>query len=270
MTKKMKKGVSVKEHVLDMINIMHDVTIHGEIINERTQVSIILESLSPAFKGFTTNYVMNKLSYNMTQLLNELQTYESLNKGSEKEGEANVADSNPSYSKAKTKKRKNGNGKNKEKDKNSKKPKKSSKSKENKNTKSFKKKTPKGTSFHCGVDGHQKRNCPKYLADLKEKKKGKFDLLVLEACLVEDNSSSWIVDSGATKHVCFSLQILSSTRKLADGEVTMRVGSGQIVSPAAVGTTRLEFEKNKFLVLENVYYIPGFSRNLISVSMLHE
>ena len=96
------------------------------------------------------------------------------------------------------------------------KPKKSSKSKENKNTKTSKKKTPKGTCFHCGEDGHWKRNCPKYLADLKEKKKGKFDLLVLEACLVEDNSSSWIVDSGATNHVCFSLQILSSTRKLAD------------------------------------------------------
>ena len=93
---------------------------------------------------------------------------------------------------------------------------------------------------------------------------------MLEACLVEDNSSSWIVDSGATNHVCFSLQILSSKRKLADGEVTMRVGSGQIISAAAVGTTRLEFEKNKFLILENVYYIPGFSRNLISVSMLHE
>ena len=150
------------------------------------------------------------------------------------------------------------------------KPKKSSKSKENKNTKTSKRKTPKGTCFHCGVDGHWKRNCPKYLADLKEKKKGKFDLLVLEACLVEDNSSSWIVDSGTTNHVCFSLPILSSTRKLADGEVTMRVGSGQIVSAAAVGTARLEFENNKFLVLENVYYIPGFSRNLISVSMLHE
>ena len=49
----------------------------------------------------------------------------------------------------------------------------------------------------------------------------------------------------------------------------MRVGSGQIVSAAAVGTTRLEFKKNKFLVLENVYYIPWFI-NIINVSMLHE
>ena len=72
MNTKMKKGVSVREHVLNMINLMHEAEIHGATIDERTQVSIILESLTPAFSQFTTNYVMNKLQYNMTQLLNEL------------------------------------------------------------------------------------------------------------------------------------------------------------------------------------------------------
>ena len=70
------------------------------------------------------------------------------------------------------------------------KPKKSSKIKENKNTKTSKRKTLKRTCFNCGENGHWIRNCSKYLADLKEKKTGKFDLLVLEACLVEDISSS--------------------------------------------------------------------------------
>ena len=72
MNAKMKKGVSVREHVLNMINTMHDAEIQGVTIDERTQVSIILESLTPTFFVFTTNYVMNKLQYNMTQLLNEL------------------------------------------------------------------------------------------------------------------------------------------------------------------------------------------------------
>ena len=67
MTTKMKKGVSVHEHVLYMINVMHEAEIHGAVINERTQVSIILESLTPAFFAFTTNYSMNKLEFNMTQ-----------------------------------------------------------------------------------------------------------------------------------------------------------------------------------------------------------
>ena len=36
-----------------------------------------------------------------------------------------------------------------------------------------------------------------------------------------------------------------------------------------MGVAHLNF-RNKFLVLNNVFFIPGFRRNLISVSMLHE
>ena len=63
--------------------------------------------------------------------------------------------------------------------------------------------------------------------------------------------------------------MLSSSRKLAEGDVTMRVGSGAIVSAKAVGEARLSF-RNKFLILNNVYFILGFKKNLIFVSKLHE
>ena len=36
----------------------------GATVDEKTQVSVILESLTPAFLPFTTNYIMNKLEYN--------------------------------------------------------------------------------------------------------------------------------------------------------------------------------------------------------------
>ena len=49
----------------------------------------------------------------------------------------------------------------------------------------------------------------------------------------------------------------------------MRLGSGEVVSATAVGEARLEF-RNNYLVLNNVYFIPGFRRNLISISVLHE
>ena len=86
---------------------------------------------------------------------------------------------------------------------------------------------------------------------------------------MEDDLSPWIVDSGATNHVCSSLQMFSSSRELADRDVTMRVGSGEVVSAKAMGVARLNL-RNKFLVLNNVFFILGFRRNLISVSMLHE
>ena len=90
LTTKMKKGSSVREHVLNMINLIHEAEIHGATVDEKTQVSVILESLTPAFLPFTTNYIMNKLEYNLTQLLNELQTFETISKTRSKEGEANV------------------------------------------------------------------------------------------------------------------------------------------------------------------------------------
>ena len=205
---------------------------------------------------------MNKLQYNMTQLLNELQTFEAISKTRPKEAEANVSEHNPSSSYgSKNKKRKNTQGGSRSQ------PKKGTKGKGKNNNPKNKK--PKGKCFHCKVKGHWKRNCNKYLSELKDKKKGKYDLLVLEACLVENDLSPWIVDSGATNHVCYSLQMLCSSRELADRDVTMRVGSGEVVLAKEMGFVSLNL-RNKFLVLNNVVFISGFRRNLISVFMLHE
>ena len=137
----------------------------------------------------------------MTQLLNELQTFEAISKTRPKEGETNVVEHKPSSSSSsKNKKRKSTQGES------GAQPKKGTKVKGKKNNPKDKK--PKGKCFHYGVEGHWKRNCNKYLSELKDKKKGKYDLLVSKACLVEDDLSPWIVDSGTTNHVCSSFQML--------------------------------------------------------------
>ena len=207
---------------------------------------------------------MNKLDYNVTQLPNELQTFEAISKTRTQKAEANVDETKASSSSNNKKKRKNNNGASAGRPK-----KKQAAPKASDKKKGSKEKKPKGKCFHCGVDGHWKRNCNMYLSELKEKKKGKFDLLVLEANLVEVDSQSWIIDSGSTNHICSSLQMFSSSRELANGECSMVVGNGADVSAVAVGAVRLELG-NKFLILNNVYCIPGFRRNLISVSKLYE
>ena len=54
---------------------------------------------------------MNKLQYNMTQLLNKLQTFEAISKTRPKECEANVVEHKPSFSSSsKNKKRNNTQG----------------------------------------------------------------------------------------------------------------------------------------------------------------
>ncbi|XP_075508105.1 uncharacterized protein LOC142544999 [Primulina tabacum] len=146
-----------------MVNYFTEAETHGATIDDGTQVSMILESLPPTFLQFKSNYVMNKLNYNMTQLLNELQTFEAIAIGKVQEGETNVVENKPSSSKSSLKRKNKWKGKGiQKKQKNWK----SSNDRKKGNTAK-----PKGKCFHCGIDGHWKRNCPKYLAGLKEKKK---------------------------------------------------------------------------------------------------
>ena len=104
----------------------------------------------------------------------------------------------------------------------------------------------------------------------KKKGKGKYDLLVLETCLVESDISTRVIDSRTTNHLCFSLWSLHKSRKLANEEYTMVFGIGARVSAKAVGEAKLQFATNKFLILRDVYFIPGFRINLIYVSKLNE
>lgn len=82
---KMKNGSSIHDHVLNMIVYLHEAEINSTIIVKATQLGIILESPSPQFKQckqfqqFKNNYDMNKMSWNVTELLNEWQNFESTN-----------------------------------------------------------------------------------------------------------------------------------------------------------------------------------------------
>ncbi|KAA0062925.1 gag/pol protein [Cucumis melo var. makuwa] len=67
--------------------------------------------------------------------------------------------------------------------------------------------------FHCNDDEHWKINCPKYLVKKKEKE-------------------------GATNHVCSSLQETSSIKQLEESEMTLKVGTGDVISARAVGNAK--------------------------------
>ena len=67
-------------------------------------MSIILTTLPKSFDQFKSNYVMNKLKFNLTQLLTDLTTFESMIKDNKsKTDEANVVE--PSSSGLKKRKR---------------------------------------------------------------------------------------------------------------------------------------------------------------------
>ena len=83
----MKSETPVRVHMLEVIALLNDMKIMRVLIDEETQVDMVLKTLSEYFDIFKLNYSINKLRYNLTELMKELQAVEALfsnvkNKGS--------------------------------------------------------------------------------------------------------------------------------------------------------------------------------------------
>ena len=81
-------------------------------------------------------------------------------------------------------------------------------------------------------------------------------------------SSSWVLDTGCGSHICNNVQGLRRSRALAKGEIDLRVGNGAKVTALSVGTYDLVLPSGLVLSLENCYYVPALSMNIISISCL--
>ena len=54
-------------------------------------------------------------------------------------------------------------------------------------------------------------------------------LNVVEACLVENYDDKWIVDSGVTNHVCYSLEWFKHNNPLRKGQRSLQLGNKECV-----------------------------------------
>ncbi|VFQ91643.1 unnamed protein product, partial [Cuscuta campestris] len=125
----------------------------------------------------------------------------------------------------------------------------------------------KGKCHHCGKAGHWRRNCKTYLTT--KKKEG--TTFSSEVYVIEVNmsiSSSWVLDTGCGSHICTTMQGLKQSRRLARGEIELRVGNGAPVAALAIGTYSLVLPSGLMLELNDCLYVPAISRNIISVSCL--
>ena len=121
--------------------------------------------------------------------------------------------------------------------------------------------------FFCKRKGHVKKDCPKFKKWLE--KKGNISSFVCYECnMVNVNINTWWIDSGSTIHIANSLQSMQNLRKLVGNELSILSGNKMGSPVEAIGTCTLTLDNGFVLVLERTFYVPSFSRNLISVSRL--
>ncbi|KAL4340022.1 hypothetical protein GQ457_08G034200 [Hibiscus cannabinus] len=77
-----------------------------------------------------------------------------------------------------------------------------------------------------------------------------------------DVQNSWIIDSGASRHVCYSKELFESLAPIPAGTILMP--NKTFVSVKFAGTIRLSAD----FLLKDVLYVPDFRFNLLAVSCL--
>ena len=137
--------------------------------------------------------------------------------------------------------------------------------------------TPKGTSskgicFHCGQDGHWKRNCKAYLESENKvacDAPSSSGIYAITANTVSLNNI-WVCDTSCGTYIWFDMQGLRDSRKLTKGESDQQSGNGARVTVVAIGTYVLNIPCVFFLNLEDCYYVPALTKNNLLVSCFEQ
>jgi len=84
------------------------------------------------------------------------------------------------------------------------------------------------------------------------------------------NVTKWVVDSGATKHICVNINTFTSYTSVGNGEEHVYLGNSRKTLVLGKGKVLLKLTSRKTLTLSNVLHVPSIKVNLISVVLLRK
>ncbi|KAL2932544.1 Retrovirus-related Pol polyprotein from transposon RE2 [Bienertia sinuspersici] len=76
--------------------------------------------------------------------------------------------------------------------------------------------------------------------------------------------NQWIIDSGATDHICYDLSLFHDYKDFQDMHNSITIADGQKVLIEHIGTIKF----SNGIVLNKVLHVPGFKYNLLSTHKL--
>lgn len=113
--------------------------------------------------------------------------------------------------------------------------------------------------FRCGKIGHIRSQCKN--GDSEKRRRD-------YACSLYDNrpkiATSWIMDSGATSHMCRNKLFFQS---LTESRQQIILASGESIFAEGIGDIKLQTSTTT-LTLRNVWYVPQLHSNFLSISKI--
>ncbi|KAI3679326.1 hypothetical protein L2E82_51458 [Cichorium intybus] len=243
----------VMEQYHEMLRILGQFSQHNLKMDEAISVAVIIDKLPPSWKDFKHTLKHKKEDLTLVQLASHLRIEESL--------KTQELDNNPK-----------GNNQ------------------IGKDDKSSNKKA-KLVCWGCNKPGHLKKDCrlckvnkdkdvgPSGSKDPDKQQGQKSDFIqnlkyvqnyvsvISEAFYVQDDDVAWWVDSGATSHVCKDLRWFKDYQPIEDGPV-VKMGNVATEPIKGLGSVLHNFTSGKLLSLDNVLYVPGIRKNLLSETVL--
>lgn len=151
----------------------------------------------------------------------------------------------------------------------------------NQNSATRKIQKPKVVCYVCGKLRHKAYQCNQRKGSVQAKPKSAMPtaniaetdnneiicaVTTVETNLVH-NLSEWILNSGASRHVCANKELMIDFEEVADGQCVF-MGNSSTAAIKGKGKILLKFTSGKILSLSNVLFVPSLRRNLVSSTLL--
>ncbi|GFY99053.1 hypothetical protein Acr_13g0004540 [Actinidia rufa] len=126
--------------------------------------------------------------------------------------------------------------------------------------------------FYCDQEGHIKRDCPKYKAQVQSSDTAATTVMAVDEdesdvllAASDDGKSDWVLDSGSAYHLCRDREVFS-TYAACEGRIWMANNTSSRV--VGRGSVRFRMADGRSVTLTELRHVPNLRKNLISIGML--
>ncbi|KAJ4717014.1 Retrovirus-related Pol polyprotein from transposon TNT 1-94 [Melia azedarach] len=246
---RMQEGMPLRDHLDQLNTILLELRNIDVKVEDEDAALILLVSLPLSYENFVQSFIVGKDTVSLEEVRSSLHTRELRHKatGTGADNQAAGLVASGSY----------GHG--------------------NSGKKKFKKAVSKGPKpndvcNYCKEKGHWKSDCPK--------KKRQQDKLTGTAAVADTNSEEdialvadehtdhndvWILDSGASYHICPRREWFTTYEQVDGGNISM--ANSSICKAVGIGSIKIRTHDGKFCTLNDVRLVPLMTKNLISLSV---